>query len=80
MQTVLAHLTTPLGTESLPISLPTYPTQRAIIRRAKTAHGITAQHKAHEAIGPDGGTYIHVRLFGSQATLLIELDTMEVGE
>ena len=74
--TILTHLTTPLGTESLPIEIPTYPTQRSIIRRAKTAHGLKCQHKAHEAVGPDGGTYIHVQLFGSTATLLIELDTM----
>jgi hypothetical protein len=78
--TALSHLTTPTGTESLPLTLPTYPTQRSIIRRAKTAHGIKAQHKAHEAIGPDGGAYIHVCLFGSTATLIIELDTMGVEE
>jgi hypothetical protein len=77
--TILSHLTTPNGTESLPIEIPEYPTTRSIIRRAKSAHGITAQHKATEAIGPDGGTYIHLKLHGSTATLTIELDAMEVG-
>jgi hypothetical protein len=78
--TILSHLTTANGTESLPIEVPEYPTNRSIIRRAKSAHGITAQHKATEGIGPDGGTYIHLKLHGSTATLIIELDTMEVEE
>ncbi len=71
--TALSHLTTPTGTESLPILLPTYPTQRSIIRRVKSAHGVHAQHKAHEGIGPDGSTYIFLKLHGSKATIRIEL-------
>jgi hypothetical protein len=74
MTTIFSTIHTPQGYETIPLTLPTYPTQRSIIRRAKSAHGIKAQHKAHEAIGPDGGTYIHVRLFGSQATLTIEIE------
>ena len=76
MTTIFSTIHTPTGYETIPIEVPTYATPRSIIRRAKSAHGLKCQHKAHEAVGPDGGTYIHVRLFGSQATLIIELDTM----
>ena len=44
-----------------------------IIRRVKSAHGIHAQHKATEGKGPDGSTYIFLKLHGSKATIHIEL-------
>lgn len=80
MNTVLSTIHTPHGAETLPVNVPTFATPRSIIRRAKTAHGIHAQHKAHEGIGPDGSSYIFLHLHGSKATIHIELDTMGVEE
>ena len=80
MHTVLSTLHTPNGSETLPVSVPTYATPRSIIRRAKSAHGLKCQHASHEAVGPDGCTYIYVRCYGSKATLTIDLDTLEVEE
>lgn len=77
MQTVLSTIHTPTGYETLPVLVPTFATPRSIIRRVKSAHGIHAQHKAHEGTGPDGSTYIYLKLHGSKATIHIELDTLE---
>ena len=77
MTTVLSTIHTPTGYETIPVAVPTFATPRSIIRRVKSAHGVHAQHKAHEGIGPDGSAYIFLKLHGSKATIYIELDTME---
>lgn len=76
MTTIFSTIHTPTGYETIPVNVPTFATPRSIIRRAKTAHGIHAQHKATEGIAPDGSTYIFLKLHGSKATIHIELDTM----
>ena len=80
MQTIFSTIHTPQGYETIPVNVPTYATPRSIIRRAKSAHGIHAQHRATNGVGPDGSPYIHLRLHGSKATIHIDLDSMGVDE
>jgi hypothetical protein len=77
MKTVFSTIRTPQGCETVPVPVPNFATPRSIIRRCKIAHSIDTRHDARELLGPDGSTYIHLRLYGSAATITIDIDAME---
>ena len=57
------------------ISAPPYSTARALVRRAKTAHGLShIRHTTRQGVGPDGAGYIAVLLSGVSVPLIIETD------
>ena len=57
------------------ISAPPYSTARALVRRAKTAHGLShIRHVSRYGVGPDGAHYIAVLLSGVSVPLIIETD------
>ena len=57
------------------ITAPPYSTARALVRRAKTAHGLShIRHTTRNGVGPDGAHYIAVLLSGVSVPLIIETD------
>ena len=80
MKTVFSTILTPQGCEMVPVPVSNFATSRSIIRRCKIAHGIHARHDARELLGPDGSTYIHLRLYGGAGTILIDIDAMREQE
>jgi hypothetical protein len=57
------------------ITAPPYSTARALVRRAKTAHGLShIRHTTRNGVGPDGSYHIAVLLSGVSEPLIIETD------
>jgi len=56
------------------ISVPDTITERALIRRAKSAHGLGSfRHKTAQFVGVDGGDYIRLDIVGMKLSVLIDV-------
>lgn len=55
------------------IPAPPYSTARALVRRAKSAHGLShIRHESRQGVGPNGAHYIAVLLSGVSEPLIID--------
>jgi hypothetical protein len=57
------------------LTVPDTITERALIRQAKAAHGLSKfKHKPAQFAGPDGCEYIRLDIIGLKLSLLIDIN------
>jgi len=60
------------------LTVPDTITERALIRKAKAAHGLSKfKHKASQFVGPFGCNYIRLDIIGLKLSVLIDINGVE---